>query len=226
VPRRGRTPDQALCLVREPADAAEVRILPVLGSTLALAAVVGGGLALHPELLAGSATPATTAAAVTTTSTNPADRRTVVSGMNPVTGANAPGYTFDSSLLGSPWVPGPSVELPELDFTAPAPGAGAKVSTSTRSQQFGHTAQWTAKPQVDGPVRRVVKTVAPDGYIVVPNEAGNLHLLCGPGSDSYYIDSHQGEWRVYRVDGGPSYDVSYRFVQYDRSPISLQKACQ
>jgi hypothetical protein len=202
-----------------------VRILPALGSTLALAAVVGGGLALHPELLAGSAVP-TTAAAVTTASTNPADRQTVVSGMNPVTGANASGYTFDSSLLGSPWVPGPSVELPELDFTAPAPGTGARVTTSARSQQFGHTAQWTAKPQVDGPVHRVMKTVAAGGYIVVPNEAGNLHLLCGPGSDAYYIDSHQGEWRVYRVDGGTSYDVSYRFVQYDRSPISLQKTCQ
>ena len=216
-----------------------VRILPALGSTLAVAAVVGGGLTLHPELLAGTAAPATTPAAVTSTAgtastastASSADRQTVIAGTNPVTGANTPGYTFDSSLLGAPWVPGPSVQLPELQLTAPAPGVTAKITTSTRSQQFGHTSQWTAKPQVDGPVRRLVKTVAAGGYVVVPREAGDLHLLCGPGSDAYYVDSHRissepAQWRVYRVDGGPSYDVSYRFVQYDRSPISLQKTCQ
>jgi hypothetical protein len=226
-----------------------VRILPALGSTVALAAVVGGGLALHPELLQrGTDTPATRPAAVTSASSasGPA-RATVTSGMNPVTGQNSasqngasqngasqngasqngvPSYTLDSSVLGVPWVPGPSVQLPELVFTPPAPGAAGQVSTRARSEQFGHTSQWTAQPQVNGPVRRLVKTVAANGYVVIPAEAGDLHLLCGPGSDAYYIDSHSGEWRVYRVDGGPRYDVSYRFVRYDRSPLAAETACQ
>lgn len=215
-----------------------MRILPALGSTLAFAAVVGGGLAVHPELLdrAGSskatvAQPASRAAAATSSTSGA--RATVTAGMNPVTGQNTatgngsvPGYTFDSSLLGVPWVPGPSVQLPELQLNPPGPGVEGRITTRTRSMQFGHTTQWTAKPQVNGPVRHVVKTVAENGYIVVPAEAGNLHLLCGPGSDSYYVDSSNGEWRVYRVDGGPHYDVSYRFVQYDRSPLSLQTPCQ
>jgi hypothetical protein len=101
-----------------------------------------------------------------------------------------------------------------------------QIGTRTRSQQFGHTSQWTAKPQVNGPVRRLLKTVADGGYVTVPAEAGDLHLLCGPGSDAYYVDTHDGEWRVYRVDGGPHYDVSYRFVQYDRSPLAVQTSCQ
>jgi hypothetical protein len=144
-----------------------------------------------------------------------------------VTGSNAvPSYTFDSSLLGVPWVPGPSVQLPELQLNPPGPGTEGSVTTRTRSTQFGHTTRWTAKPRVDGPVRHIVKTVADGGYIVVPTEAGDLHVLCGPGSASYYVDSHDGEWRVYRVDGGPHYDVSYRFVQYDRSPLSQQVPCQ
>jgi hypothetical protein len=209
-------------------------MLPALGSTLALAAVVGGGLVLHPELLDHTAAaPATTAAAATTnTGGTAAARATVTSGMDPVTGAmtgagTTPSYTVDSSLLGVPWVPGPSSPLPELTLRAPGPGVEGGVETRTRSEQFGHTTQWTAKPQVDGPVRRIVKTVAEGGYIVVPNEAGDLHLLCGGvRSDAYYVDSHAGEWRVFRVDGGTHYDVSYRFVQFDRSPMSLRTTCQ
>jgi hypothetical protein len=206
-----------------------VRILPALGSTVALAAVVGGGLVLHPELLQrGTATPATRPAAATSAaSSSGAARATVTAGMNPVTGQNSvPSYTLDSSILGVPSVPGPSVQLPELVFTPPGPGATGQISTRARSEQFGHTSQWTAQPQVNGPVRRLVKTVAANGYVVIPAEAGDLHLLCGPGSDAYYIDSHSGEWRVYRVDGGPHYDVSYRFVRYDRSPMAAETACQ
>jgi hypothetical protein len=64
------------------------------------------------------------------------------------------------------------------------------------------------------------------GYIEVPNEAGELHLLCGPGSASYYVDSRSGSWRIFRTDGGEAYDVSYQFVQNDRSPISVQSRCR
>ena len=211
-----------------------MRILPALGSTLALAAVVGGGLALHPELLnrTPTAPAATPVAATSTTGNTSAARATVTSGMDPVTGKGAPGtnatpsYTFDSSLLGVPWVPGPSVDLPELQLNPPGPDKEGSITTRTRSMQFGHTSQWTAQPQVNGPVRRITRTVADGGYIVVPAEAGDLHLLCGPGSDSYYVDSHNGDWRVYRVDGGGHYDVSYRFVQYDRSPLAAHTPCQ
>lgn len=217
-----------------------MKILTTLGSTLALAAVAGGGMALHPELLdrmpdRAVAQPATTPAAATSGSS--ATRATVTSGMDPVTGKTVTGtnvtgtnavptYTFDSSLLGVPWTPGPTAELPELQLKPPSPGVEGSVTTRSRSVQFGHTTQWTAKPQVNGPVRRIVKTVADGGYVVVPPEAGTLHLLCGPGSASYYVDSHEGQWRVYRVDGGPHYDVSYRFVQYDRSPLAQQTPCQ
>lgn len=212
-------------------------MLPALGSSLALAAVVGGGLVLRPELLNRTpAVPATTPAAVTSSIGNvtgsAAARATVTAGMNPVTGVNssassAPGYTVDGAVLGVPWVPGPTTQLPELTLEVPGPGVEGGVVARPRSEQFGHTTQWTAHPQVDGPVRRIVRTATQDGYVVVPNEAGTLHLLCGaPGASSYWIDSSAGEWRVHRTDGGPHYDVSYRFVQFDRSPLSLRTTCQ
>lgn len=206
-----------------------MRPFPLLGSTLALAVAVGGVL-LHPELMDGAApapAPAVEKAANATTGTA-ADRQTVVSGTDPVTGAStAPTYKFDSSLLGQPFQPNaPTVQLPALDLKAPGPGRSGGISSRPRTQQLGRTTQWTAKPPVPGPVRRLTRTVTDGGYVVVPAEPGELHLLCGPGSDSYYVDSHEGEWRVYRVDGGPGYDVSYRFVQYDRSPLGVATACQ
>jgi hypothetical protein len=214
-----------------------VRILPLLGSTLGLAAVLGGGLVLGPDVLADQrapAAPATEKAANATTG-SAADRATVIGGTNPVTGANstATGYVVDRSLLGLPVVPNaPSVQLPELELTPPAPGRAGSITTGTRSSQFGHTATWQAKPQVDGPERRLVRTAPENGYVVIPAEAGDLHLLCGEkvdgrtGTGSYYVDSHEGEWRVHRVDGGPNYDVRYRFVQYDRSPLAARTACE
>jgi hypothetical protein len=210
-----------------------VRRLPLLGSSLGLAAVLGGGILLHPELISPPTTPgpAATKAANTSSSRSAADRQTVVSGPNPVRGTTGtgrtPSYTFDSSILGVPVVPkAPSVQLPELQLKPPGPGTGASVTTGTRSTQFGHTSTWTAQQPVNGPVRRVVKTVADNGYVVVPPEPGELHLLCSTSTDSYYVDTHLGEWRVYRVDGGPRYDVRYRFVQYDRSPLGSSTACQ
>jgi hypothetical protein len=188
---------------------------------------------LRPDLVAEHAkppAPATEKAARSTTGSS-ADRATVVAGTNPVTGAT--GWIFDRSTLGLPVVPNaPSVQLPELQLSPPGPGQVGSISTRTRSQQFGHTATWQAKPQVDGPARRLVKTAPENGYVVIPTEPGDLHLLCGPSSDgrmgagAYYVDSHEGEWRVYRVDGGPNYDVRYRFVQYDRSPLAARTACQ
>jgi hypothetical protein len=216
-----------------PSDAQRVRILPLLGSTLGLAAVLGGGLVLRPDLLAehaGAPDPATEKAAKATTG-SAADRAKVVAGTNPVNGAT--GWIFDRSTLGLPVVPNaPSVQLPELQLSAPGPGRSGSITTRTRSQQFGHTATWQAQPQVDGPERRLVRTAPENGYVVVPTEPGDLHLLCGEtaedrsGAGSYYVDSHEGEWRVYRVDGGPNYDVQYRFVQYDRSPLAARTACQ
>ncbi len=214
-----------------------MRILPLLGSTLGLAAVLGGGLVLHPELLpegSGPVAPETQKAANATPG-SAADRATVVAGTNPVTGANssATGWVFDRSTLGLPVVPNaPSVQLPELQLDPPGPGQAGSITTRTRSQQFGHTATWQAKPQVNGPERRLVRTAPENGYVVLPSEPGDPHLLCAASTDgrtgtgSYYIDSHQGEWRVYRVDGGPNYDVRYRFVQYDRSPLASRTACQ
>jgi hypothetical protein len=167
------------------------------------------------------------AANTTTSATSGADRQTVVSGPDPVTGNGTPTYTLDRSLLGLPVVPNaPSVQLPELAMSPPGPGHSGSISTGTRSDQLGHTAQWSAQPPVNGPVRRLVKTVSDNGYVVVPPEAGDLHLLCDARDGSYYVDTHLGEWRVYRVDGGPHYDVRYRFVQYDRSPLGVTTACQ
>jgi hypothetical protein len=214
-----------------------VRILPLLGSTLGLAAVLGGGLVLRPDLLAehASAPAPETEKAANATTGSAADRATVIAGTNPVTGANSSvtGWVFDRSTLGLPVVPNaPSVQLPELQLSAPGPGKSGSITTRTRSQQFGHTATWQAQPQVDGPERRLVRTAPENGYVVIPAEPGDLHLLCGETSDgrtgtgSYYVDSHQGEWRVHRVDGGPNYDVRYRFVQYDRSPLAARTACQ
>lgn len=211
------------------ADAIPVRPLPLLGSTLALAVAVGGAL-LHPELLEGGSSapaPGVEKAANATTGTA-ADRQTVIAGTDPVTGrSTVPTYTFDSSLLGQPVTPGaPSVQLPSLVLNEPGPGRTGSIGTRTRTQQLGRTSQWQAREPVLGPVRRLTQTVAEGGYAVVPAEAGELHLLCGPGSASYYVDSRGGEWRVYRTDGGPRYDVGYRFVQYDRSPLAASTACQ
>lgn len=215
-----------------------MRILPLLSSTLGLAAVLGGGLVLRPDLLTDrstSAVPATEKAANATTTGSAADRATSIGGTNPVTGANssATGYALDRSLLGVPVLPNaPSVQLPELVLTSPGPGQVGSIGTRTRSRQFGYTTTWQAKPQVEGPERRIVRSGPENGYIVIPSEPGDLHLLCGstndgrPGAGSYYVDARDGEWRVYRVDGGPSYDVRYRFVQYDRSPLAYRKPCQ
>lgn len=206
-----------------------MRPLPLLGSTLALAVAVGGAL-FHPDLLDGRSpapVPAVEKAANATPGTA-ADRQTVVSGTDPVTGrSTVPTYAFDSALLGQPVTPGaPAVRLPSLVLDEPGPGRTGRISTRTRTQQLGRTSQWQAKAPVLGPARRLTRTVADGGYVVVPAEAGELHLLCGPGSASYYVDSHDGEWRVYRTDGGPRYDVGYRFVQYDRSPLAVSTACQ
>jgi len=212
-------------------------MLPLLGSALGLAAVLGGGLVLRPDLLVGDTSPAAPAIekAANATTGSAADRATSIGGMNPVTGANpsAMGYVLDRSMLGLPVTPNaPSVQLPELELSPPAPGQAGSISTRVRSEQFGHTAIWQAQPQVEGPERRVVRITAENGYIVIPNEPGELHLLCGdapdgrPSAGSYYVDAEDGEWRVYRVDGGPNYDVRYRFVQYDRSPLAARTACQ
>jgi hypothetical protein len=148
--------------------------------------------------------------------------------MNPVTGQNSSaGLEVDRSLLGLPVVPNTAqLQLPELALVPPTVGRSGHIVTVPRNVQVGTTAVWQAQQKVDGPVRRVVKDVAPGAYIVIPPEAGQLHLLCGEGAGTYYVDSHLGEWRVYRTDGGPHYDVQYRFVQYDRSPLALQDRCR
>jgi hypothetical protein len=119
----------------------------------------------------------------------------------------------------------PSVRLPQLVLTPPAPGVSGSISTVSSNDQLGRTVDWTAQLPINGPVRRVV-TTAQTGYLVVPAETGELHLMCDANTDAYYIDTSFGGWRVYRVDGGTHFDVSYRFVQYDRSPLSSGKTCQ
>jgi hypothetical protein len=148
--------------------------------------------------------------------------------MNPVTGANSSaGLEVDRSVLGLPVAPDTAqVQLPELSLVPPTVGRSGAIVTTPRNVQVGTTAVWQAQPQVDGPVRHVVKDVAVGAPIVIPAEAGQLHLLCGVGAGTYYVDSHLGQWRVHRTDGGPNYDVRYRFVQYDRSPLSLQDRCR
>jgi hypothetical protein len=202
-----------------------VRFLPAIGSALGVVALAGG-LALHPELVRGGATPQPAVTPVATTATNAAARQTVTSGMDPVTGVNSSNLVVDRSLLGLPVIPNtPSVPLPEVVIAPPGPGHGPSVSTQAQSQQVGSNVAWEAKPEVDGPVRRVTQR-STTGYITVPAEAGELHVLCGPGSDSYYVDTHLGGWRIVRTDGRDLYDLSYQFVQYDRSPISAQTHCR
>jgi hypothetical protein len=203
-----------------------VKFLPAFGSALG-AAVLAGGLVLHPELVRkvqGPPQPAVSPVAVT--ASDPAARQTVVSGMDPLTGVNSSSLLVDRSLLGLPVIPNtPSIQLPDVAFRPPGPGRGASVSTLPQRQQVGRNVVWQAQPEVDGPVRRVTRR-STTGYIEVPNEAGELHLLCGPGSASYYVDSRSGSWRIFRTDGGEAYDVSYQFVQNDRSPISVQSRCR
>jgi hypothetical protein len=218
-------------------------MLPMLGAGLGLAAAVGGGVAFRPELMAAiSDAPSVAAsaapAASSVTANSGGDRATVVAGTNPVTGQSAgSGATggggktsnqrIDRSILGLPTSPvSPSVQLPELVLNPPAAGKAGSIVTENRSEQFSHTAEWTAQPQVNGPSRHLAKRVAENSYVVVPAEAGRLHLLCNQSPISFYVDSSNGEWRVYRVDGGLNYDFSYRFVQYDRSPMATPTACQ
>ncbi len=203
-----------------------MRFLPAFGSALGVV-VLAGGLALHPELVGRGATPQPAVTPVaTTTATNAAARQTVTTGMDPVTGVNSSSLLVDRSLLGLPVIPNtPSVPLPEVVVAPPGPGRGPSVSTRPQSQQVGSNVVWEAKPEVDGPVRRVTQRTTA-GYITVPAEAGDLHVLCGPGSASYYVDTHLGGWRIVRTDGADFYDVSYQFVQYDRSPISAQTRCR
>jgi hypothetical protein len=203
-----------------------VRFLPAFGSALGVV-VLAGGLALHPELVRDPAPPPQPASSpVATTATDPAARSTVVAGMDPVTGVNSSTLVVDRALLGLPVIPNtPMVSLPEVVVQPPAPGKGPSITTQPQTRQVGSTAAWEAQPELPGPVRRVAQRTTA-GYITVPSEAGELHLLCGPGSASYYVDSHLGGWRIIRTDGAENYDVSYQFVQYDRSPISAQSRCR
>jgi hypothetical protein len=209
-----------------------MRILPLLGSTVGLAAVLGGGFLLRPDLLltappsASTTNPVTTKVASTASSSSAADRQTVTEGMDdPITGVGTTAKV-DKSILG---IPGsdfaPTVPLPELVLHPPGPGITGSITTDQRNNQLGHTADWVAQLPINGPVRRVATTTQ-NGYVVVAAEAGELHLLCDENTDAYYVDTTAGEWRVYRVDGGTHFDVSYHFVQYDRSPLVNGETCK
>lgn len=202
-----------------------MRFLPALGSALGVV-VLAGGLALHPELVGHAAPPQPAVTPVATAAADAAARQTVTSGMDPVTGANSPTLVVDRSLLGLPVLPNaPSVSLPEVVVRPPGSARGPSVTTEPRSEQVGSNVAWEARPEVDGPVRRLTQR-STAGYVTIPAEPGELHVLCGPGSASYYVDTHLGGWRVLRTDGGELYDLSYQFVQYDRSPVSAQSRCR
>lgn len=209
-----------------------MRILPLLGSTVGLAAVLGGGFLLRPDLLltappsASTPNPVSTNVANTASNTSAADRQTVSEGMDdPITGVGSTAKV-DRSILGVPENPfAPSVPLPELVLHPPGPGISGSISKEVRNDQLGHTADWVAQLPIIGPVHRVVTTTQ-NGYVVVPTEAGELHLLCEANTEAYYVDTTAGEWRVYRVDGGSHFDVSYHFVQYDRSPLVNAESCK
>lgn len=208
-----------------------MRILPLLGAALGVSAAVGGGVLYRPELVAtlsGRPPVAVQATTVANTSGSAADRATVVAGVNPVTGDDpTASRRVDRSLLGLPRLPvTPSVQLPELVLRPPGPGTAGRISTRSRNEQFGQTVDWTPQAPVNGPVSRMVRTAASDSYVVVPTQPGELHLLCNVSRGSYYVDGSSGQWRVSRVDGGPHYDFSYRFVRFDKSPLGNEAACQ